>query len=237
MAGFGAGGDAVAQGGEVLFAFGGANDFLADEVGFESFGFFGLLGDLIDFFEGGQSGGVFAVELEAIFQGVLGFFELLELDERTAEEVVGAGARELKTDGGEGGVDGGLGIFVIQMTPGAGVVGLDAGGVDDEELFGSGAGFVPHAEGGVGTTGEFEDGNFFAGLFADGAEVFQGFGVVAFFNLDLGLKDVGGDRFTEGFETDFEGFFGFVGEAESELGFCEGLGVIGAFGVGVKAVF
>ena len=67
--------------------------------------------------------------------------------------------------------------------------------------------------------------------------MFEGFGVVAFFNLDLGLKDVGGDGFTEGFEADFEGFFGFVGEAESELGFGEGLGVIGAFGVGVEAVF
>ncbi len=53
VAGFGAGGDAVAKGSEVFFASGGTNDFLADEVGFESFGFFGLLGYLIDFFEGG----------------------------------------------------------------------------------------------------------------------------------------------------------------------------------------
>ena len=234
MANFGAGGDAVAEGAEVLFAFGGADDLLADEVGFQSLGFVVLFGGLVDLFESGERGGVFAVELEAIFEGVLGFLELFELDESLAEEVVGARARELEGDRGEGGVDGGLGIFVVQVAAGERVVGLNAGGVDREKFSGGSTGFVPLTEGGVGAAEELEDGDLVASLGADGVEVFEGFGVVAFFDFDLGLDNVRGDGLAEGFKADLEGFFGFVGEAEGELGFGESLGVVGALGVGVE---
>ena len=60
--------------------------------------------------------------------------------------------------------------------------------------------------------------------------------MVPFFHLDLTLEEVGGDGVAEGFETDREGFFGFAGEAEGELGLGEGLGEVGALGDGVEAV-
>lgn len=120
---------------------------------------------------------------------------------------------------------------------GAGDAGLVVVGIELLEIFGAGESFLPFPESGVGTAEDGEDLGMVGVLIADGGGEVERLLVVAFFEGDGGLEELGGGVVAEGFEADGEGFLGFVGEAEVELGAGEGLGVVGALGVGMEAVF
>lgn len=120
---------------------------------------------------------------------------------------------------------------------GAGDAGLVIVGIELLEIFGAGEGFLPFPEGGVGTAEDGEDLGMVGVLLADGGGEVERLLVVAFFEGDGGLEELGGGVVAKGFEADGEGFLRFIGESEVELGAGEGLGVVGALGVGVEAVF
>ena len=238
VADFGAGGDAVAEGLEVFFALGGVDDFEADELGLVVGGLLVLTEGLMASLEDGEGAGVVGVELEAVFEGLDGVVVSLELGEGLAEDEVTAGVAELALDGLEGEVGGGVEITgVMEGGTGEGDEGLIGVGVGVEEFFGTVLGVFPLAEGDGAAAEDFEELGVVGGLLAEALEVIEGGLGLAFLELDLGLEEVGGEGVAEGLKTDVEGFGGFFGKAEVELGAGEGLGVVGAFGDGIEAVF
>lgn len=111
VAGLGTGGDAAAEGFEFFPGLSGFTGFEADGVGFGTVGFVIFPEGAVNLNERLGGWGVVFVEAEGVEEGVLGFAELVLLEQGLAEDGVGAEVAEVEGDGFEGEIGGGGGVL------------------------------------------------------------------------------------------------------------------------------
>jgi hypothetical protein len=87
--------------------------FEADGVGFGAVGFIIFPKGAVHLNECLGGGGVVFIEAEGVQQGVLGFAELVLLEQGLAEDSVGAEVAEVKRDGLQGEIGGGWGVVQV----------------------------------------------------------------------------------------------------------------------------